>query len=113
MPLQPDDAPRVRPIQEIINDLDSFNAPIVKEAQLALQKFNAMLLPMYMMLCERAMIGESPPDEAYMFTYMGCGSSDYSSVGQFRELMGDERKAMEEAEKDPRLVAIKDEPDAD
>ena len=91
--------PQVRPVMALIDDLEILTdkTPLIEEVQLALKKFNRLLNPIFMMLCQEAMAGNEIKDDQYIFTFMGSGSSDYSSVAQFRELMGDERPVVEMA----------------
>ena len=61
-------------------------------------KFKRLLNPVYMSLAYQALGGNEIADDTYIFTFMGGGGSDMTTVGDFRALMGDERKAVAESE---------------
>lgn len=67
------------------------------KAQETIKKFRRLLNPIWMQLLYNAMgEGDAPKDTDYIFTFMGGGGSDMSTFGEFRELMGDERKAVKD-----------------
>lgn len=70
----------------------------LREPAETVTKFRRLLNPVWMQLLYNAM-GEQPArDEQFIFTFMGAGGSDMTTVADFREVMGDERKAIEEME---------------
>lgn len=60
----------------------------VKEALDAAKGLAQVLLPIHMQLCEAEMLGEPVPDAATLFSFMGSGASDHSTVGEYRSAMG-------------------------
>ena len=82
----------VRTLLTLIEELENVkDEPIIAEVQTALKKINNLLNPLFLMLTERALLNKPVEDYDIMFSYKGKNVSDFSSVGQFRELMGDER----------------------
>lgn len=56
-----------------------------------LARFRRLLLPVWMGIMEQTMVGEAHPDNARIFNFMGSGGSDFTFLGEFRALMGDDR----------------------
>jgi hypothetical protein len=70
----------------------------IEQLRETVRKFRRLLNPVWMSLAEMAMVGEPLSDDYKLFTFMGSGASDMSTVGEFREVMGDEREAVREAD---------------
>lgn len=51
----------------------------------AVSAYRRLLLPIYMSLAEREMVDEPLSDDAVLFSFMGSGASDHSTVGDFRK----------------------------
>lgn len=69
----------------------------VEELKATISKFRRLLNPVFMELAYNAMGGNEISDETRLFNFMGGGGSDFTTVGDFRELMGDERVIGENA----------------
>ena len=67
-----------------------------QEAAEVITRFRRLLLPIYMVFGENAIAGEAFRDEQPVFTFMGSGASDATYTGEFRALMGDERKTLKD-----------------
>ena len=84
-----------RPVSALIEDLEGLKAfPVAEEAQRALRAFQRLLNPVFMMLSQAALADDPIADDHWLFTFSGSGSSDMTSVGDFRKLMGDEREIL-------------------
>lgn len=70
----------------------------IQELRETVAKFKRLLNPVYMSLAYQAMGGNEIADDKFIFTFMGGGGSDMTTFGDFRALMGDERKAVAESE---------------
>lgn len=62
----------------------------LRDARETVQKFKRLLNPVYMSLAYQALGGNEIRDDQYIFTFMGGGGSDMTTVGDFRELMAEE-----------------------
>ena len=61
----------------------------LEEALERLKKFERLLAPTWMTLACNAMAeNPEPTDDARMFNFMGCGGSDWTTYGEFKELLG-------------------------
>lgn len=58
-----------------------------REAELvgAISAYHRLLFPISMSLAEREMIDEPLSDDAVLFSFMGSGASDHTTVGEFRK----------------------------
>lgn len=63
----------------------------VDELKATVSKFRRLLNPVFMELAYNSMAGNEIGDDTVLFSFMGGGGSDCTTVGHFRELMGDER----------------------
>lgn len=60
-------------------------------------KFSRLLNPVRMAILQSVLSGQEPArDEDAIFHFMGSGASDQTTFGEFRELMGDERRILRE-----------------
>jgi len=95
---------RVLDTANVVSKLATMEGSVTaQEAKDAIGRFRRLLLPIYMMLSERAMIGEPVPDDAPLFSFSGSGASDWTYTAEFRALMGDEREFLKEAGNDPNI----------
>lgn len=93
-------------VQQLVESLKAMSgSSTAQEAARTIQKFNELLLPISMMLAERAFVGEPVEDDKYIFTFMGTGGSAYSRVSEFRALIGDEREDLKEYEEQQKLMS--------
>lgn len=81
-----------------IRNLEYGLACEVLELRQTIAKFKRLLNPVWMSMVENTMAGEPVADDRFIFTFMGSGASDNSTFGEFREVMGDERKVVAELE---------------
>ena len=93
-------------VPELLQRLEAMEgSQAARDAAKVIQRFKRLLLPVYMGISENAMVGEPVPDEARIFNFMGSGGSDFTFMAEFRSLMGDERTALEEYEKEAARAA--------
>jgi len=90
-----------RNTQELVGRLRSMTgSTTAQEAADALEGFARLLNPIWLMMVERNLIGEPVKDEENIFTFSGAGATDFTTVGDFRKLMGDDRVAYKESMKE-------------
>lgn len=81
-----------------IADLHRANNEALERARTAekkLSEFFRLLTPVRMALNYQALAGNSIDDSEALFSFMGGGASDFTTVGEFRKLFGDERALAE------------------
>ena len=90
-------------VQATVNTLRVMTgSPAAQAAADIIERFQRMLLPVFMGVSERTLVGEPVPDGAPIFTFSGSGGSDFTFMGEFRSLMGDDREAVKAYEEEMR-----------
>jgi len=61
--------------------------PEVEELQQQIAAFKRFTLPLFMSLAEREIAGDPVPDDAILFSFMGSGASDQTTVAHFKKAL--------------------------
>lgn len=86
-------------IKALKEKLGAAESTMCRDALEVIERYERLLLPVYMGVTQEAMVGNNIPDDARIFNFMGSGASDFTFMAEFRSLMGDERVSIEESMK--------------
>jgi hypothetical protein len=64
----------------------------------AVKLYKRLLFPVFLALAEREMSDDPFPDDTILFSFVGSGISDHTTVGMFNEAMRTAIQALDEVE---------------